>query len=231
MASTSPNIRATIDWNAVEAQRRQIRLDQGDRRRRPADEKFAANWAGREGGRHSARRLSFRLLVPSAERGSRPGSSRTCRSRTTPCRPVLDVEATPTSQTCQRHLERDSAIADMKVMLDEMERHYGTPAGHLHQRRLLRGDPVGRRLHRLSDLGALDQASSRPCAMARANGISGNIRPTARSPGIDGHVDQNAYLRHAASNGRRSSTNPSDRRTQVTSAGSSAAIASQRQPN
>jgi len=39
--------------------------------------------------------------------------------------PVLDVEATPTSQTCHRHLERESAIADMKVMLEEMERHYG----------------------------------------------------------------------------------------------------------
>jgi lysozyme len=39
--------------------------------------------------------------------------------------PVLDVEATPTSQTCHKHLERESAIADMKVMLEEMERHYG----------------------------------------------------------------------------------------------------------
>ena len=40
--------------------------------------------------------------------------------------PVLDVEATPTSKTCHRHLtagERRSA--DMQVMLEEMERHYG----------------------------------------------------------------------------------------------------------
>jgi lysozyme len=39
--------------------------------------------------------------------------------------PVLDVEATPTSPTCHRHLTQDGAIADMKVMLEEMERHYG----------------------------------------------------------------------------------------------------------
>jgi lysozyme len=39
--------------------------------------------------------------------------------------PVLDVEATPTSPTCHRHLTEDGAIAEMKVMLEEMERHYG----------------------------------------------------------------------------------------------------------
>ena len=39
--------------------------------------------------------------------------------------PVLDVEATPTSKTCHRHLTQESATADMKVMLEEMERHYG----------------------------------------------------------------------------------------------------------
>lgn len=39
--------------------------------------------------------------------------------------PVLDVEATPTSQTCKRHLDRAGALAVMRVMLAEMERHYG----------------------------------------------------------------------------------------------------------
>ncbi len=39
--------------------------------------------------------------------------------------PVLDVEATPTSKTCHRHLTQEGAIHDMQVMLDEMERHYG----------------------------------------------------------------------------------------------------------
>ncbi len=39
--------------------------------------------------------------------------------------PVLDVEATPTSRTCKRTLERDEVLRDMRVMLQEMERHYG----------------------------------------------------------------------------------------------------------
>ena len=39
--------------------------------------------------------------------------------------PVLDVEATPTSPTCHRRLTQEGAIADMQVMLNEMERHYG----------------------------------------------------------------------------------------------------------
>ncbi len=39
--------------------------------------------------------------------------------------PVLDVEPTPDSKTCHRHLEPASAQADMRTMLVEMERHYG----------------------------------------------------------------------------------------------------------
>ena len=38
--------------------------------------------------------------------------------------PVLDAEATPTSPTCRRHVNQDEAIANMQVMLQEMERHY-----------------------------------------------------------------------------------------------------------
>ena len=37
---------------------------------------------------------------------------------------MLDAEATPTSPTCRRHVAQDEAIADMQVMLQEMERHY-----------------------------------------------------------------------------------------------------------
>ncbi len=39
--------------------------------------------------------------------------------------PVLDVEPTPDSRTCRRRLERDATVADMKVMIEELERHYG----------------------------------------------------------------------------------------------------------
>jgi lysozyme len=39
--------------------------------------------------------------------------------------PVLDVEATPTSKTCKRTLYREEVLADMRRMLEELERHYG----------------------------------------------------------------------------------------------------------
>jgi len=38
--------------------------------------------------------------------------------------PVLDVEATPTSKSCKRRLDR-SVIPEIRQMLEDMERHYG----------------------------------------------------------------------------------------------------------
>lgn len=39
--------------------------------------------------------------------------------------PVLDVEATPTSRTCRRTIQREEAVREMRQMLVDMERHYG----------------------------------------------------------------------------------------------------------
>ena len=39
--------------------------------------------------------------------------------------PVLDVEWTPTSRTCPRKVSREVALAQMQVILTEMERYYG----------------------------------------------------------------------------------------------------------
>ena len=39
--------------------------------------------------------------------------------------PVLDLEATPDSKTCRRHLERAQTLADVKVAVEEMERYFG----------------------------------------------------------------------------------------------------------
>jgi lysozyme len=39
--------------------------------------------------------------------------------------PVLDVESDSESKTCHRHLEQRQTIADMKLMLEEMERYFG----------------------------------------------------------------------------------------------------------
>jgi lysozyme len=39
--------------------------------------------------------------------------------------PVLDVEATPDSKSCKRTLHREEVLADMRIMLQDMERAYG----------------------------------------------------------------------------------------------------------
>ena len=91
----------------------------GDR----ADERFEAELGRRQGGRRRARRLSLRLLVPGADGGNELfRAERAGRADALP--PVLDVEATPTPGPATA-ISQEGAIADMKVMLEEMERHYG----------------------------------------------------------------------------------------------------------
>ena len=88
------------------------------------DERFQANWQGAKLAGIPPRRLSLHVLVPEADRGSDlVRGERAGRGDALP--PVLDVEPTPDSRTCRRHLEPDQTIADMKVVLDEMERHFG----------------------------------------------------------------------------------------------------------
>ncbi|HEV3044519.1 MAG TPA: GH25 family lysozyme, partial [Roseiarcus sp.] len=92
----------------------------GDR----ADEYFTANWAGAKaaGVPHGAYHFVYWCRPPMEEMS--------WFEQNTPVEqdalpPVLDVEATPQSRTCKKRLERDPTIADMRVMLDEMERHFG----------------------------------------------------------------------------------------------------------
>ena len=106
--------------------------------------------------------------------------------------PVLDVEATPTSRTCHRHLTQDAAIADMKVMLEEMERHYGKrpiiyTTVDFYEAILSDGAFM-----RLSDLGALDQAPSGGQLRSRAWHFW-QYQSDGPMPGIEGHVDRDAF--------------------------------------
>ena len=39
--------------------------------------------------------------------------------------PVLDVESDSESRTCHKYLDPQQTVADMKMMLEELERHYG----------------------------------------------------------------------------------------------------------
>jgi lysozyme len=112
------------DWMAVHeggVQFAYIKATEGGDR---VDPKFLRNWAGAKaaGLPHGAYHFVywcrpwqeqmawFEKNVP-AERDALP--------------PVLDVEATPTSPTCRRHLQRDETLQEMKGMLVEMERFYG----------------------------------------------------------------------------------------------------------
>ncbi|HKN27472.1 MAG TPA: GH25 family lysozyme [Roseiarcus sp.] len=89
-----------------------------------ADARFQANWTGaKEAGiPHGAYHFVYWCRPPMEEMAN---FEQNAPVEDDALPPVLDVEATPTSKTCHRHLTQDGAIADMQVMLNEMERHYG----------------------------------------------------------------------------------------------------------
>ncbi len=89
-----------------------------------ADARFQANWTGaKEAGiPHGAYHFVYWCRPPMEEMAN---FEQNAPVEPDALPPVLDVEATPTSKTCHRHLTEEDAIADMQVMLNEMERHYG----------------------------------------------------------------------------------------------------------
>jgi lysozyme len=113
-----------IDWNAVAnsgVKFAWIKATEGGDR---ADERFQANWTGAKAA--GVPRGAYHFVYwcrPPLEEMSWFEQNAPVENDALP--PVLDVEATPTSKTCHKHLTQEGAIADMKVMLDEMERHYG----------------------------------------------------------------------------------------------------------
>ena len=140
-------------------QRRQIRLDQGDRGRRPCRRAVPGQLAGREARRRSARRLSLHVLVPDADRRSDlVRAERAGRGRR------AAAGARRRADARLAHLPPPSRARPDDRRHESGARRNGAPfrqaAGHLHQPRLLQRDPRRRRLRRLSDLGALDQAQS-----------------------------------------------------------------------
>ncbi len=113
-----------IDWNAVAnsgVKFAWIKATEGGDR---ADERFQANWTGAKAA--GVPRGAYHFVYwcrPPMEEMAFFEQNAPVEDDALP--PVLDVEATPTSKTCHRHLTQEGAIAEMKVMLDEMERHYG----------------------------------------------------------------------------------------------------------
>jgi len=113
-----------IDWNSVRdsgVRFAWIKATEGGDR---ADERFQANWTGAKqaGIPRGAYHFVYWCRAPMEEMAN---FEQTAPVEPDALPPVLDVEATPTSPTCHRHLTEASATADMQVMLDEMERHYG----------------------------------------------------------------------------------------------------------
>ena len=113
-----------IDWNAVASSGVKfawIKATEGGDR---ADAHFQANWTGAKaaGVPRGAYHFVYWCRSPMEEMAF---FEQNAPVEDDALPPVLDVEATPTSPTCHRHLTQSGAIADMKVMLEEMERHYG----------------------------------------------------------------------------------------------------------
>src|SRR5580658_5794933 len=113
-----------IDWIAVAnsgVKSAWIKATEGGDR---ADARFQANWTGAKaaGVPHGAYHFVYWCRPPLEEMAN---FEQNAPVENDALPPVLDVEATPTSRTCHKHLTQEGAIADMKAMLDEMERHYG----------------------------------------------------------------------------------------------------------
>jgi lysozyme len=113
-----------IDWNSVRASGVRfawIKATEGGDR---VDDKFTQNWTAAKaagvlrGAYHFAywcRPMGEQAAWFTAHVPNDPDA----------LPPVLDVEWNAQSKTCPRRLARDEAIAQMKVMLDAMERAYG----------------------------------------------------------------------------------------------------------
>ena len=111
-----------IDWNAVAnsgVKFAWIKATEGG----DPDARFQANWEGAKaaGIPHGAYHFIYWCRPPLEEINI---FEQNAPVEDDALPPVLDAEATPTSPTCRRHVTQDEAIADMQVMLQEMERHY-----------------------------------------------------------------------------------------------------------
>ncbi|MGO8799865.1 MAG: GH25 family lysozyme [Roseiarcus sp.] len=180
-----------IDWSAVAASGVRFAWIKATEGGDHADERFAANWAGAKaaGVPRGAYHFVYWCRPPSEEVA---WFEQNVPVEDDALPPVLDVEATPDSRTCRRRLEKGQTIADMRVMLEEMERHYG--------RRPIIYTSVDFYEAILSDGAFTDYP-----IWVRSTRHHPSVRYGARewhfwqfqadgaTPGIEGHVDQDAF--------------------------------------
>jgi len=113
-----------IDWQAVKDAGVAFAYIKASEGADNIDHKFEANWAGARaaGIPRGPYHFVYWCRPPLEEIAN---LERVAPVEPDALPPVLDVEATPTSHTCKRVLERESVLADMRLMLQEMEHHYG----------------------------------------------------------------------------------------------------------
>ena len=113
-----------IDWNAVANSGVKFAWIKATEGGDHADDRFQANWtAAKEAGVPRGAYHFVYWCRPPLEEMAWFEQNAPVDADALP--PVLDVEATPTSKTCHKRLTQEGAVADMRVMLQEMERHYG----------------------------------------------------------------------------------------------------------
>ncbi len=114
----------TIDWRAVAGSDVQFAWIKATEGADHIDSKFEENWAGAKAA--GVPRGAYHFVY-----WCRPWQEEMAWFKRNVPRdpdalpPVLDVEATPTSQTCKRTIYPEQAIPEMRLMLQEMERYYG----------------------------------------------------------------------------------------------------------
>ncbi len=113
-----------IDWQSVRASGVDFAWIKATEGANHLDAKFAENWAGARaaGVPRGAYHFVWWCRAPHEEIG---WFKQNVPIDPEALPPVLDVEATPTSASCKRTLQRDEVLADMRLMLQDMERHYG----------------------------------------------------------------------------------------------------------
>jgi lysozyme len=113
-----------IDWQAVKESGVAFAFIKASEGGDSVDSKFQRNWAAAKAA--GVPRGAYHFVYwcrPAHEEMANFKSVVPVEADALP--PVLDVEATPESRSCKRTLYREEVLADMKKMLEEMERHYG----------------------------------------------------------------------------------------------------------
>ena len=113
-----------IDWNAVASSDIRFAWIKATEGGDHVDSKFQQNWAGAKAAGMPRGAYHF-VYWCRPWREEMDWFKRNVPVEADALPPVLDVEATPESKTCKRILQPDEAVADMRQMLGEMERHYG----------------------------------------------------------------------------------------------------------